>query len=72
VDGVPGRATKRKLSGTWTLIRTLFGIHKADPRLVALGITGVRTSILMLARVARTQRHREERRAAWAMLDRTG
>jgi len=43
--------------GTWTLILgelscwTLFGIHSADPRLIALGITGITASTLMLARM---------------------
>jgi len=44
-------------AGTWTLILgelscwTLFGIHKADPRLIALGVTGIAASTLILARV---------------------
>jgi hypothetical protein len=42
--------------GTWALILaelscwTVFGLHKADTRLVTLGITGVVASVLMLAR----------------------
>jgi hypothetical protein len=48
-------------SGTWLLILgelscwMVFGLHKSDPRLITLGITGVTTSALMLAR-ARTTR----------------
>lgn len=46
-------------SGTWLLILgelscwMVFGLHKSDPRLITLGVTGVITSALMLAR-ART------------------
>jgi uncharacterized protein with PQ loop repeat len=42
--------------GTWLLILgelscwALYGYHESDPRLLALGITGVAASILMLAR----------------------
>jgi uncharacterized protein with PQ loop repeat len=48
--------------GTWMLILgeltcwTIFGVHRADPRLIILGITGVTASILMLARIHRTNR----------------
>jgi len=48
--------------GTWLLILgelscwTVFGIHKSDTRLIALGITGITASVLMLARVAWSQR----------------
>jgi uncharacterized protein with PQ loop repeat len=44
--------------GTWLLIFGellcwgLFGIHEADPRLIALGATGVTASLLVLARVS--------------------
>jgi len=43
--------------GTWMLIFgelacwTIFGVHKSDPRLVILGLTGVAASALMLARI---------------------
>jgi uncharacterized protein with PQ loop repeat len=46
-------------SGTWLLILgelscwLVFGLHKSDPRLIALGISGVMASVLMLARVHR-------------------
>ncbi|MDF2739437.1 MAG: hypothetical protein K0S88_803 [Actinomycetia bacterium] len=46
--------------GTWLLILgelacwTTFGIHKSDPRLIILGLTGVAASLLMLARIRRT------------------
>jgi hypothetical protein len=45
--------------GTWLLILgelscwTAFGVHKSDPRLVVLGLTGVAASLLMLARIRR-------------------
>jgi hypothetical protein len=43
--------------GTWMLILgelscwTAFGLHKSDPRLLTLGLTGVTASALMLHRV---------------------
>jgi hypothetical protein len=46
--------------GTWLLILgelsywTVFGVHKSDPRLMILGITGVAASLLMLTRIRRT------------------
>jgi uncharacterized protein with PQ loop repeat len=46
-------------SGTWLLILAelscwlTFGLHKSDPRLIVLGISGVIASVLMLARVRR-------------------
>jgi uncharacterized protein with PQ loop repeat len=46
-------------TGTWLLILGellcwgIFGIYQADPRLIALGATGVTASLLVLARVAR-------------------
>jgi len=51
--------------GTWLLIFgelscwTIFGIHKADPRLIALGVTGVTASALMLTRIRRSRREDE-------------
>jgi uncharacterized protein with PQ loop repeat len=44
-------------AGTWLLILgeltcwLTFGLHKSDPRLITLGITGVTASALMLARI---------------------
>jgi uncharacterized protein with PQ loop repeat len=58
--------------GTWLLIFgelscwTIFGVHKSDPRLTILGVTGVTASLLMLARIRRTtelQRSTPPRRA---------
>jgi uncharacterized protein with PQ loop repeat len=49
--------------GTWMLILaelscwTLFGLHKSDPRLIALGLTGLTASTLMLARIHRTSKN---------------
>jgi uncharacterized protein with PQ loop repeat len=46
--------------GTWLLILgelscwTTFGVHKSDPRLTILGLTGVAASLLMLTRIHRT------------------
>jgi uncharacterized protein with PQ loop repeat len=43
--------------GTWLLILgelscwTIFGVHKPDPRLITLGITGITASALVLARI---------------------
>lgn len=51
-------------SGTWLLILgelscwLTFGLHKSDPRLITLGLTGVTASALMLVRVYRTTRPR--------------
>jgi hypothetical protein len=51
-------------AGTWLLILgelscwTIFGLHRSDPRLVTLGVTGVTASALMLARIRRTRRTR--------------
>jgi uncharacterized protein with PQ loop repeat len=48
--------------GTWLLILgelscwTIFGVHKPDPRLITLGVTGVTASALMLIRIRRTGR----------------
>ena len=45
--------------GTWALVLgelscwTVFGVHRSDPRLIVLGITGVVASTLMLARTFR-------------------
>ena len=47
-------------SGTWLLILgelscwLTFGLHKSDPRLITLGLTGLTASALMLARIYRT------------------
>jgi len=49
-------------SGTWLLILgelscwLAFGLHKSDPRLITLGLTGVTASALMLARIHRASR----------------
>jgi uncharacterized protein with PQ loop repeat len=49
-------------SGTWLLILgelscwLTFGLHESDPRLIALGLSGVTASVLMLARIHRTAR----------------
>lgn len=48
--------------GTWLLILgelccwLTFGLYKSDPRLIALGLTGVTASTLMLARIHRAAR----------------
>jgi uncharacterized protein with PQ loop repeat len=48
-------------AGTWWLILgelscwTIFGIHKSDPRLITLGVSGVTASALMLNRLHRTR-----------------
>jgi hypothetical protein len=53
--------------GTWLLILgelscwTAFGLHRTDPRLIALGVTGITASTLMLARIRQTRRE-----PAWA------
>jgi uncharacterized protein with PQ loop repeat len=47
-------------AGTWLLILgelscwTSFGIHKSDPRLITLGLSGITASALMLSRLHRT------------------
>lgn len=52
--------------GTWLLILgelscwTVFGLHKHDPRLVALGVTGVTAALLMLARIQWTRSQLED------------
>jgi hypothetical protein len=49
-------------AGTWTLILgellcfLVYGRHESDPRLIALGTTGVTASTLMLARIFWTRR----------------
>src|SRR5215468_5189395 len=49
-------------AGTWTLILgeilcfLVYGWHESDPRLIALGATGVTASALMLARIFWTRR----------------
>ncbi|HEX5198472.1 MAG TPA: hypothetical protein VFW27_00895 [Actinoplanes sp.] len=46
--------------GTWLLVLgevscwTMYGLYRSDPRLIALGITGITASLLMLARVQYT------------------
>jgi uncharacterized protein with PQ loop repeat len=48
--------------GTWTLILgelscwLTFGLHQSDPRLIALGCSGVAAAILMLGRIETTRR----------------
>jgi uncharacterized protein with PQ loop repeat len=48
-------------AGTWLLILgelscwTIFGLRQSDPRLIALGVTGVTASALMLARIRTSQ-----------------
>lgn len=48
-------------AGTWLLILgelscwTIFGLHQSDPRLIALGVTGITASALMLARIRTAQ-----------------
>jgi uncharacterized protein with PQ loop repeat len=64
-------------AGTWLLILgelscwTIYGVHRADPRLLTLGLTGVTASALMLARIRRTRRH-EPRRGPTHKLIRVG
>jgi uncharacterized protein with PQ loop repeat len=56
-------------AGTWLLILgelscwTIFGVHRSDPRLITLGVTGVTASTLMLARIRYTRRHEPLSRA---------
>ena len=53
-------------AATWALVLgeltcwSVFGIHSADLRLTILGFTGVTASLLMLRRVAQTQRFTRE------------
>jgi uncharacterized protein with PQ loop repeat len=60
-------------AGTWLLILgelscwTIFGLHRADPRLLTLGLTGVTAGALMLIRIRRTRRHQPRRGPAAAM-----
>ena len=49
---------------------TVFGLHKADPRLITLGFTGLVASILMLART-RAAPELHTRRASLPLSDRT-
>src|SRR5579871_371504 len=52
-------------AGTWLLILgeltcwLTFGLHKSDPRLITLGLTGVTAGALMLARIHRAARHQQ-------------
>jgi uncharacterized protein with PQ loop repeat len=54
--------------GTWLLILgelscwATFGVHKSDPRLIILGVTGVAASLLMLSRIRRASNRRQRRR----------
>jgi uncharacterized protein with PQ loop repeat len=54
-------------AGTWLLILgelscwLTFGLHESDPRLIALGLTGVTASALMLARIRRASRQQRTR-----------
>jgi uncharacterized protein with PQ loop repeat len=49
-------------AGTWMLILgeltcwMIFGLHKSDPRLITLGVTGVTASALMITRIHRTSK----------------
>lgn len=51
--------------GTWLLILgeltcwLTFGLHRSDPRLIILGLTGVTAGALMLARIHRAARHQQ-------------
>jgi uncharacterized protein with PQ loop repeat len=53
-------------SGTWLLIGgelscwLTFGLYRSDPRLIALGVTGVTASTLMLARIRQASRRGPE------------
>ncbi len=59
--------------GTWMLILselscwTIFGVHKADPRLITLGFTRVTASLLMLTRIRRTSEKRTVKSAPCAI-----
>ena len=52
-------------AGTWLLILgelscwLIFGLHKSDPRLITLGVTGVIASTLILARIHRTSKREQ-------------
>jgi uncharacterized protein with PQ loop repeat len=52
-------------AGTWLLILgelscwLAFGLHESDPRLIALGLSGVTASTLMLARIHLTARREQ-------------
>jgi len=52
-------------AGTWLLILgelscwLTFGLHESDPRLIALGLSGVTASTLMLARIYLTARREQ-------------
>ena len=64
-------------AGTWLLILgelacwLTFGLHKSDPRLIALGTTGVAASLLMLTRICWGKRQATGRGPARQMRDRT-
>ncbi|GII77490.1 hypothetical protein Sru01_24720 [Sphaerisporangium rufum] len=50
--------------GTWLLVLgevscwTVYGLYRSDPRLIALGVTGITASVLMLARIRYAARRR--------------
>src|SRR5262249_31846731 len=64
-------------AGTWLLILgelacwLTFGLHKSDPRLIALGTTGVAASVLMLTRTCWGKRQAAGRGTARQMRDRS-
>jgi hypothetical protein len=51
-------------AGTWRLTLgevscwAAYGLHRCDPRLIALGATGIAASLLMLARIRHTNGRR--------------
>jgi len=63
-------------AATWLLILgelacwLAFGLHKSDPRLIALGITGVAASLLMLTRIRWAKRQAPGGGPACQMRDR--
>src|SRR5262245_2925424 len=65
-------------AGTWTLILgellcfLVYGWHESDPRLIALGATGVTASALMLARIFWTRRLSSQARSTPAQVGRGG
>jgi uncharacterized protein with PQ loop repeat len=65
-------------SGTWLLIGgelscwLTFGLYRSDPRLIALGVTGVTASALMLARIRQAARSPAPDRESQLTLVRVG
>jgi uncharacterized protein with PQ loop repeat len=63
--------------GTWSLVLgelscwAAFGIHRADPTLIVLGVTGVTVSVLMLLRIRYTSKITNDRSAPRAPIDAT-